>query len=150
MHIVKCVFCQEKFDRDKEKYQEIGYRRYAHLRCHEPKIDVDGTAYNMIIQYCSQIFGEKANFKRIGKQIKDFILQGMTYKGIYLSLKYWYDVKKNRIERSNGGIGIVPYIYKEASAYWKQIGPKRVPKIEQEEVVITYRKRKSILESLEG
>ena len=102
MHIVKCVFCQEKFDRDKEKYQEIGYRRYAHLRCHEPKIDVDGTAYNMIIQYCSQIFGEKANFKRIGKQIKDFILQGMTYKGIYLSLKYWYDVKKNGIERSNG------------------------------------------------
>lgn len=74
----------------------------------------------------------------------------MTYKGIYLSLKYWYDVKKNGIERSNGGIGIVPYIYKEASAYWKQIGPKRVPKIEQEEVVITYRKRKSILESLEG
>ena len=56
----------------------------------------------------------------------------------------------NGIERSNGGIGIVPYIYKEASAYWKQIGPKRVPKIEQEEVVITYRKRKSILESLEG
>ena len=73
MHIVKCVFCQEKFDRDKEKYQEIGYRRYAHLHCHEPKIDVDGTAYNMIIQYCSQIFGEKANFKRKGKQKKDFI-----------------------------------------------------------------------------
>lgn len=138
MHKVICVYCQEQFDRDTVKCQKVG-RRYAHLTCHEPRIDVNGASYGMIIQYCGKIFGDETNFGRIGKQIKDYITQGMSYKGIYLALKYWYEVKHESKERAAGAIGIVPYIYKEAREYWAGAEPKRIPKMEEE---IVYIKRK--------
>ena len=40
-----------------------------------------------------------------------------TYNGIYLTLKYWYEVKHNDITKANGGIGIVPYVYNTAYNY---------------------------------
>lgn len=149
MHVVTCLYCQEKFDRDKIKCQKIG-RRYAHITCNEPKIDVDGSAYNMIIQYCAEIFKEDANFLKIRTQIKDFVAQGLSYKGIYLTLKYWYEIKKESKEKAMGGIGIVPYIYKEAASYWKSLEPKRIPKIEHEEFIIKYQRKKPLIETLEG
>lgn len=150
MHIVKCVYCQENIDKDKEKYQEVRYHRYAHLTCHEPRVDADGAMFNMIIQYCGEIFGKEANFPRIGKQIKEYATSGMTYNGIYLTLKYWYEVKKNDISKSKGGIGIVPYIYKEARDYWKTMEPKRIPKMEEEVLIIKPKKRQSLLERMGG
>lgn len=147
MHVVTCIYCQEKFDRDKVKCQKIG-RRYAHLTCNEPRIDVDGAAYNMILQYCRELFKDKTNFLKIRTQLKDLSAQGLTYKGIYLSLKYWYEIKKQSIERAAGGIGIVPYIYKEAQSYWKSIEPTRIPKIEQEEFVLKYERKKPLIEVL--
>lgn len=150
MHIVKCVYCQENIDKDKEKYQEVRYHRYAHLTCHEPRVDVNGAMFNTIIQYCGEIFGKEANFPRIGKQIKEYAISGMTYNGIYLTLKYWYEVKKNDISKSKGGIGIVPYIYNEARDYWRTMEPKRIPKMEEEVLIIKPKKRQSLLERMGG
>lgn len=147
MPIVKCVYCGEKFDRDKIKSQKIG-RRYAHLTCNEPRVDVNGDSYNAIIQYCSTIFKDTTQYARIGKQIKDYKTQGMTYEGIYLSLKYWYEIKKNDITKSNGSIGIVPYVYKEAKEYWKTIEDVYIPKIEEEIIVIKHKPHKDLLASL--
>ena len=149
MHVVTCLYCQEKFDRDKIKCQKIG-RRYAHITCNEPRIDVDGSAYNMIIQYCGEVFRDNVNYMKIRTQIKDFVAQGLTYKGIYLTLKYWYEIKKESTERAAGGIGIVPYVYKEAATYWKSMKPTRIPKIEEEEIILKYKRKKSLLETLEG
>jgi hypothetical protein len=39
-------------------------------------------------------------------------------KGIYFSLKYFYEIKKHPWEKGHGGIGIVPYVFDEAKAYW--------------------------------
>jgi len=44
-----------------------------------------------------------------------------TYSGIYKTLKYFYDVRGNSIEKANGGIGIVPYVYNEAYTYWRAL-----------------------------
>ena len=33
-HYVKCVYCQQRFDRDKEEYVSVGGRRYGHVECH--------------------------------------------------------------------------------------------------------------------
>lgn len=46
----------------------------------------------------------------------------MTCKGILFTLKYYYDkYGKENWERGYGGIGIVPYCYKEATDYWRNI-----------------------------
>ena len=36
-----------------------------------------------------------------------------------LTLRYFYDVKKGDKEKANGGIGIIPFIYKDAENYWR-------------------------------
>ena len=141
---VKCIYCQEEFDRDKVKCQKVG-RRYAHLTCHEPRIDVTGLSFNALIQYCGQLLSDSANFRKITSQVKDYCVRGMSYNDIYLTLKYWYEIKKESTAKAMGGIGIVAYVAKEAKDYWKSVEPKRIPKIEEEEVVITYKKRKKLL-----
>ena len=37
------------------------------------------------------------------------------------SLIYFYEVKHNKIEDSNGGIGIIEYVYEEARQYYYAI-----------------------------
>lgn len=56
---------------------------------------------------------------RIRKQIKQYIEEyHYTYSGIKKALVYFYEVKGNNIEKANGGIGIVPYIYRAAYEYY--------------------------------
>ena len=44
-----------------------------------------------------------------------------TYSGILKSLVYFYEVKQNPVEKSNDGIGIVPWVYKQAFNYYYAI-----------------------------
>lgn len=144
MHIVKCVYCNKNFDIDSEKYQKINSRRYAHLNCNEQaNISTDD-----IVRYAKQILKEKANVKLICIQIQKFINMGFTYNGIYYTLIYWYEVKKNSADKSMGGIGIVPYIYNEAKKYWADRHKNGeniiVPKKDVVKVTLKYKKRKKI------
>lgn len=34
---------------------------------------------------------------------------------------WWFDVKGNTIDKTNGGIGIVPYVYDEAKEYYYRL-----------------------------
>jgi hypothetical protein len=147
MHIVKCLYCQKEFDRDKIKCQKIG-RRYAHLIC-DKKTDGDEINFNIIVQYSNRVLGDTANIKKISKQIKDYQIQGMSYNEIYLTLKYWYEIKKNSPDKSKGGIGIVPYVYNDAMTYWKSLKQIAIPKLETEEIMITPKRRKKIVLSME-
>jgi hypothetical protein len=59
---------------------------------------------------------------RIQKQIKQYVEEyHYTYSGIHKALVYFYEVKGNSIEKANNGIGIVPYIYKDAYNYYYSI-----------------------------
>lgn len=59
---------------------------------------------------------------RVQKQITKYINEyNYTYSGMLKALKYFYEVKGNSIEKSNGGIGILPYIYKNAYNYWYEV-----------------------------
>ena len=120
-HIVKCLYCEKKFDRDKMPYIQVG-RRYAHQECsmtaeerktqeEQDKQDLD----NYIIQLLKIDYLDA----RIRKQIKTYIEENnYTYSGIKKALIYFYEVKGNSIEKANGGIGIVPFIYKDAFNYY--------------------------------
>lgn len=59
---------------------------------------------------------------RIQKQIQSYHDdKNFTYSGILKSLTYFFQVKGNSIEKANGGIGIVPYVYEDARNYYTAI-----------------------------
>jgi hypothetical protein len=73
--------------------------------------------------YIRKIYKDKANWALINKQIKDFQTKyNYTISGILKSLVWFYDVKGNdiekSIEKSNGGLGIVPFCYNDAYNYY--------------------------------
>lgn len=56
---------------------------------------------------------------RIRKQINQYINEyHYSYSGILKSLTYFYEIKGNSLDKANGGIGIVPYVYKNAYNYY--------------------------------
>ena len=42
----------------------------------------------------------------------------MPYRGQLLTLKYFYEVKHNSTKKSNGSIGIIPFVFSEAENYY--------------------------------
>jgi len=55
----------------------------------------------------------------IEAQLKKFVKENKyTMKGIFFTLKYFYEVKHNDWNKGHGGIGIVPFVYSEACTYW--------------------------------
>lgn len=125
-HMVKCFYCGQSFDANIIPYQMVGKRRYAHKVCYDKQsaqtlqenqdaIDLDN--------YISELFGKDANWSLIKKQIKTYIEQNnYSYSGIRKALKYFYEVQGNSIEKGKtSGIGIIPYIYKDAYNYYYAI-----------------------------
>ena len=81
----------------------------------------------------------------INKNIKKYREEyNYTYSGIHKALIYFFEIKGNSIEKANGNIGIVPYVYKDAFNYYYSIweanqknGTKKIEDYLQEEHVIT-------------
>lgn len=121
-HLVKCPYCGETFDANKEPFVMVNSRRYAHKKCAEKKekekskeeIDKEN-----LQKYIKQLFGINTLSAKINKQIDRFIKENeYTYSGIHRSLIYFYEIKKNPIDKANEGLGIVPWIYEEAKRYY--------------------------------
>lgn len=124
-HKVKCIYCKQNFDRDKYSFVQISPRRYAHKECanqeqeRTKKEEADKIALE---EYIMKLLGEEFVSPRVRKQINTYIEQYQyTYSGIRKALIYFYDVKGNSKEKANGGIGIVPYVYKDAFNYYYAI-----------------------------
>lgn len=126
-HMVKCSICGEQFDRGSIQAVRTGARRYAHATCdpnntdfvpleEKPKEDED---LIKLKDYIKKLYGNKANWVLINKQIKDFQKDyKYSLSGILKSLIWFYEVKGNSPEKSNGGIGIVPFAYQDAYNYY--------------------------------
>ena len=121
-HYVTCVYCKERFNRDKVPTKQIGARRYAHKECaenYEKNKSQEDKDLEELEAYIMKLFNETYINPRIKKQIKDYKENyNYTYSGILKTLIYWFDIKGNSIEKANGGIGIVPYIYNTALNYY--------------------------------
>lgn len=125
MRKCKCVYCKIEFDRDKLPYVQVANLRYAHKECAEKnqiqksQQEID---YDNLVNYIEKLFGIGYVSAKVAKQIKDYReLYGYTYSGILGTLVYWYEVKQAAIDKANGGIGIVPYIYEQAKEYYAKI-----------------------------
>ena len=63
-------------------------------------------------EYIKKLFKIDYVDARIQKQIKQYVEEyHYSYSGIRKALIYFFEIKGNSIEKSNGGIGIVPYVY---------------------------------------
>lgn len=121
-HIVTCVYCKQRFDRDKSPYVQVSARRYAHQECsltEEQKISKEEQDKIDLENYILKLFKVDYVDARVRKQIKQYREEfNYTYSGIRKALTYFYEVKGNSIEKANGGIGIVPYVYQHAYNYY--------------------------------
>lgn len=121
-HIVTCVYCKQRFDRDKFPFIQVSARRYAHQECsltEEQKKSKEEQDKEALEQYIMQLFKTDYIDARVRKQIKQFREEyNYTYSGIRKALVYFFEVKGNSIEKANGGIGIVPYVYQNAYNYY--------------------------------
>ena len=114
---VKCVYCNQPFDRDKVEYVPVK-NRYAHKECFDKQKDSE-KYIQLIHQKMKDVCGKSYIKTKVDKQIKSYVANGISEREIYNTLIYWYDVKKSDPAEARGGIGIVPYIHEDASDYMK-------------------------------
>lgn len=99
--------------------------------------------------YIFRLFGEYSEDKPVSDwnitQMQKFRKQGMPYRGQLLTLQYFYDIRKNSKDRSNGSIGIIPFVYDEARLYYErqakkadEIGKAIQKQLEQDRIEIKY------------
>lgn len=99
--------------------------------------------------YIFRLFGEYSEDKPVSDwnitQMQKFRKQGMPYRGQLLTLQYFYEVRKNSKDRSNGSIGIIPFVYDEARLYYEkqakkadEIGRAIQKQLEQDRIEIKY------------
>lgn len=122
-HIVKCAICGKQFDANIIPYIKChNDRRYAHAVCakeHNEKLKKEEQDKANLEEYIKLLLNIETLDARIRKQINQYINEyEYSYSGIQKALIYFYEVKKNDIGKANGGIGIVPYVYREAYEYY--------------------------------
>ncbi len=126
-HIVKCPKCGQYFDTNAVQAVRIGARRYGHATCYQDNTDFvplvqkpeEDPDLKKLKDYITKIYGNKANWPLITKQIKNYTKdKKYSLSGILKSLVWFYDVKHNSVDGSNGGIGIVEYCYQDAYNYY--------------------------------
>lgn len=145
-HMVKCFYCGEQFDASSVPFVKPNARRYAHTNCAleaEKNKTEEEKDKDRLEKYIKELFGVNSIPVKIQKQIEYYRKENnYSYSGIYKTLKYFYEVKKGgSIEKSNGGIGIVPFEYEEAFRYWRALweAKERNKDVEIEQYVLPVR-----------
>ena len=119
--MVKCLYCGKMLDRNSEPCAKPKGNRYAHQKCydkHMASMSQEERDYEELIEYIKHLLGEDLN-PRVWKQLKEYKdVYKYSYSGILKTLKWWYDLKGNSVEKANGAIGIVPYVYQQACQYY--------------------------------
>ena len=121
-HLVKCYYCGQTFDANKESFIMVNSRRYAHEKCYndnQKQKNKDELDKEELENYIKQLFNITKLTPKIQRQIKKYIEENKySYSGIRRSLVYFFEIKKNSIDKANGGIGIVEWVYQEAFNYY--------------------------------
>lgn len=121
-HMVKCKYCGQTFDANTTPFAKPSSNRYAHKKCHDEYMAIhakDVADEKELYAYIDKLFNKEYNFVAVQRAIKKFIEEyHFTYSGIRKSLMYFYEVQGNSVEKANGRINIVPYVYKDAYNYY--------------------------------
>ena len=132
--MVQCRICKERFNRldpdivEGRDYVKPSERMYYHKKCYDEyqssRLDVHSTMtdelwFTAAWDFLRRDLKYDFNFVKVRKQWEGFIKKKMTAKGIYFTLKYFYEVKKGDVNKSENGIGIVPHTYEDSCTYWR-------------------------------
>jgi hypothetical protein len=131
--LVHCRICKGEIDRNTQQ-ENVDWvmptpKWYYHKHCYETwakkKNDIHASAsaeewFDMMWQYLSKDIKIGPDYTKTKSQWDNFIKKGYTPKGIYFSVRYQYEVNHGDPKKSEGGIGIVPHIYQNCSAYWQK------------------------------
>ena len=121
-HKVKCLYCGKQFDRDSEPTKQVSARRYAHLKCweeHLKNMSQEEKDIMAFYDYTKNLFGEDYNYLLTKKLAEKYVKENQyTYSGMLKTLKWYYEKEGHSLDKSNGSIGIMPYIYKQALNYY--------------------------------
>jgi hypothetical protein len=121
-HYVICSVCGERFDRDKIPFQQTSARRYAHLNCavaQENTKTQEQIDKEELEKYIMKLLGEDYISPKVRKQLNQFIKEyNYTYSGMRKALIYHYEVKHGDVSKAGGGVGIIPYVYRQAYEYY--------------------------------
>ena len=115
---VKCNECGSQVDKALgEEYKN----KYYHPECLELKLD-RMSSWDKLFQLINSLYSVNKPTAMMFKQIKDYKSKpyDFTDDGIYMTLKYYYEILGNKVKEDTG-LGIVPYYYDRAKAYYTSI-----------------------------
>ena len=114
-HIVTCRICKEKFDAQEEQkgltWIMPSKNFYYHKECYDnwkAQSDVnvkrnDEIYIEYIYDYLARDLKVEYDYYMCEAQRKNFVeKKGYTNKGIFFTLKYFYEIKKGEWEKSHG------------------------------------------------
>ena len=119
---VKCPLCDTM--NLKENTTKIKNRYYCKDSCAEEQLaiqkvkDKDNEEWSELFEYICEIYEIDTLTGMMFSQIKKFKDEyGYTNKGIYLTLKYYYEIEDNEIKEGTG-LGIIIYYYEKAKKHY--------------------------------
>ncbi len=134
MHRVMCRACRVYFDTDSliegVDWVHPTQKTYYHKDCYDnwtKRNQIDTTLtengwYEALISYLTHDIKVKVNYAKLNSQWKKYVKQkDRTAKGIYLAVRYFYEILQGDPEKAQGGIGIVPFVYQDSCAYWSEV-----------------------------
>lgn len=122
--LVKCRICKGEINRNVETDWIMPSRNwYYHEKCYKDwkksTPTQDEQYISFIYDFISRDMKVQYDYHMCETQRKKYVNEkNMTNKGIFFTLKYFYELKGGDWEKGHGGLGIVPYVYNEACTYW--------------------------------
>ncbi len=117
--LVKCPRCGEMLSREREDFVKIK-TRYYHAKCAE-SLEAELKDYRELTDLIQELYKpDEPNWGTIGAQLKRYKNEGMTYKGMFYTLTFFFTIKGNSIQKG-AGVGIIPHMYKQARAYYQNM-----------------------------
>lgn len=119
---VKCPYCEDRLPRGEAIRHTNG--RYYHKDCYE-EATAESRHYKELIETICEIWGIDKPTMQMLMQIKRYKEDPnpetrCTYKGMELTLRYFYDLLGNN-PRDGDGVGIIPWMYHEARDHHARI-----------------------------
>lgn len=115
---VSCAYCKKPLSKKDPDCVMLSNGKYVHSACKELEENREKTDREKLEEYIKDLFNLSYIEPRVKAQIKKYVEEyNFTYSGMQKALQYFYEIKGGDKSKANGGIGIIPYVYKDAYNY---------------------------------
>ena len=128
----KCPHCNNEV-KEEDAIYNTKTKRYYHEFCYNELLE-----RKQLCDYVCELFSYKKPSVRIYQQMTSYHDKGVSYSDMLLALKYFYEIKKGDINKSQGGIGIIPYVLDEAKEF------ATLEKLEQDKLIAKFEENEQI------